>query len=412
MVERGAALVVRRALGSPRDVTRAHDALRQAGVPLGASLAAALADDRWGLVLLAERRASVVGALVLRWVRAVGDGPDAAPATAWIDRRWSADDDPSVVEALEDAARAEAEARGVAELRGFTEPGIPPTPEAAPVEAPVAAEGGRLFTLAEGATARLTAAPEAVPLVTLWSGAQAFRARRHADRTLPGWSAEDAVGSREADEGDALRFDAATRRLRECWLTRPSGIAFDETVWRTAMALEALPGSLVLTSGEGFALPAMEVGLFDLALSGYVALRSADVGPGALAGWSAVAVSPEVALLFDAEGRRAGWRVREPVSRARPMGWPDVREEPLPAGEGRDALAALLYDWMSIDAGERVRPDLAVDPDDIAHMVSLRDRARALAEAAGAAGDEAVAGVASDVAAQVHWSWGFFRVGE
>ncbi|MDB4932522.1 MAG: hypothetical protein JWM10_5006, partial [Myxococcaceae bacterium] len=75
-------------------------------------------------------------------------------------------------------------------------------------------------------------------------------------------------------------------------------------------------------------------------------------------------------------------------------------------------LTALLYDWMCIDAGARVRPDLATDPDDIAHMVALRDRARALAESARLAGDEAVAGVAADVAAHVHWSWGFFRVGE
>ncbi len=412
MVERRVALVVRRALGSPRDVTRAHDALRQAGAPVGASLAAALADDRWGVVLLAEQRAVVVGALVLRWVRAVGDGPDATPSVAWVERCWSADGDPAVVEALEDAARAEAEARDVAGLRGFTEPGMAPSP--APPSSPpttLAVEPAALV-LVDGATVRL--GPDADPLVTLWSGAQAFRARGSRDRTLAGWSAPDTVGSREVDDGDALRFDATTRRLRECWLTRPSRVAFDEDVWRAAMALAVTPGALTLTAGDDFALPAMEVGVFDLALSGYVALRGSDLAAGAssLAGWTAAAVSPEVALLFDAGGRWSGWRVRDPVSRARPMGWPDVREEPIPAGVPRDALTALLYDWMCIDAGDRTRPDLAVDPDDIAHMVSLRGRARSLAEAAGAAGDDAVAGVASDVAAQVYWSWGFFRVGD
>ena len=70
---RTAALVVRRALGSPRDVARVHDALRAASLRVGVSLAAALGDDRWGVVLLAERRGEVAGALVLRWVRSVGD---------------------------------------------------------------------------------------------------------------------------------------------------------------------------------------------------------------------------------------------------------------------------------------------------------------------------------------------------
>ncbi len=411
MVERRAALVVRRALGSPRDVTRAHDALKQAGVALGASLSAALADDRWGVVLLAEQRAVVVGVLVLRWVRAVGDGPDATPAVAWVDRCWSIDDDPSVIEALEDAARAEAESRDVTGLRGFTEPGMPVASSLSPPPTVPVAHSSALV-LADGVTVRLD--PDADPLVTLWNGAQAFRARRPSDRTLASWSADDTVGSREVDDGDALRFDATTRRLRECWLTRPSRVAFDEDVWRAAMSLEVTPAVLTLTSGDGFALPAMEVGVFDLALSGYVALRASDLAAGAssLSGWTAAMVSPEVALLFDASGRWSGWRVHDVVSRARPMGWPDVREEPIPPGTSRDALTALLYDWMCIDAGDRTRPDLAVDPDDIAHMVSLRGRARSLADAAGAAGDAAVAGVASDVAAQVYWSWGFFRVGD
>ena len=400
------ALVVRRALGSPRDAARAHDALRDAAVPVGASLAAALGDDRWGVVLLAERRGAVAGALVLRWVRAVGDGPDAAPPTAWVERCWAHPDDPAATEALHDAARAEAEARGVARVVGLTPPGNAEGPAEAPAPA------GEPVTLAAGAEARVGGAAPAT--ATLWSGAQAFRVRLTADRARLQWSVDGCVGSRETDDGDALRFDAATRQLREAWLTRPSRVAFDEGVWRAAMALPAAAGALTLTAGEGFALPAMDVGVFDLGLAGYVALRADAFAAGAdgLAGWTAVAVSPEVALLFDASHHRSGWRVLDPVSRVRPMGWPDLQEMPIRAGETRDALAALLYDWMCIDAGARVRPDLATDPDDIAHMVALRDRARALAESAKAAGDEAVAGVAADVAAHVHWSWGFFRVGE
>ena len=411
---RTSALVVRRALGSPRDVTRAHDALREAGVPLGASLAAALGDDRWGVVLLAERRAVVVGALVLRWLRAVGDGPEASPSTAWVERCWSAGDDPSVAEALLDAALSEAEARGVEALTGAPARSSPEAPSEAaevPVESVVE---GPARVLAEGVRARVVASPRATEMATLWSGAQAFRARWSVDRPRLGWTIDGCVGSRESDEGDALRFDESTRRLREVWLTRPSRVAFDEEVWRAAMALTPTAGALTLVEGDGFALPAMEVGVFDLGLTGYVALRSEGFAAGAeaLSRWTALALSPELALLFDEAGRWSGWRVLDPVSRARPMGWPDVQELPIREGDGREALTALLYDWMCIDAGARVRPDLATDPEDIAHMVSLRARARALAESAKERGDEAVAGVAADVAAHVHWSWGFFRVPE
>jgi hypothetical protein len=411
---RTSALVVRRALGSPRDVTRAHDALREAGVPVGASLAAALGDDRWGVVLLAERRAVVVGALVLRWVRAVGDGPEAAPSTAWVERCWSAGDDPSVAEALHDAALSEAGARGVEALTGASRELIPEAPSEASAEAPEASVEGPERVLAEGVTARVAASPPAPEMATLWSGAQAFRARWTADRQRLQWMIDGCVGSREADDGDALRFDETTRRLREVWLTRPSRVAFDEGVWRAAMALTAAPGALTLAGGDGFTLAAMEVGVFDLGLTGYVALRAEGFAEGAeaLSRWSALGLSPEVALLFDEAGRWSGWRVLDPVSRARPMGWPDVQEMPIREGEAREALTALLYDWMCIDAGARVRPDLATDPEDIAHMVSLRARARALAETAKERGDDAVAGVAADVAAHVHWSWGFFRVPE
>lgn len=411
---RTAALVVRRALGSPRDVARVHDALRAASLRVGASLAAALGDDRWGVVLLAERRGEVAGALVLRWVRSVGDGPEEAPSTAWVERCWSADDDATVVEALHEAAFAEAGARGIEALTGA----FPALATEAPSEAvealPAEAVEGPERTLAEGVRARVAPPVAAQEMATLWSGAQAFRARWTADRSRLQWTTEGGIGSRETDDGDALRFDEATRRLREVWLTRPSRVAFDEDLWRAAMALPEEQGALTLVEGEGFVLPAMEVGVFDLGLTGYVALRAEAfaAGAAALSRWTALAVSPEIGLLFDEGGRWSGWRVRDPVARVRPMGWPDVQETPIREGAAREALTALLYDWMCIDAGARVRPDLATDPDDIAHMVSLRGRARALAESAKLVGDDAVAGVAADIAAHVHWSWGFFRVPE
>ncbi len=46
-------------------------------------------------------------------------------------------------------------------------------------------------------------------------------------------------------------------------------------------------------------------------------------------------------------------------------------------------------------------------PDEVEHMTGLRDRARSLAEG----GDDVVSGVARDVAAHAHWSWGFYRLG-
>ena len=411
---RTAALVVRRALASPRDVARVHEALSAAEVPLGAALGAALGDDRWGVVLLAERRAVVLGALVLRWVRAVGDAPDAAPATAWIERCWSAEEDPAVVEALHDAARAEAEARGIERRIEITLPRLAEASAEGAAEPLATADEEPVRTLAAGVIARVAASAGAPAMVTLWSGAQAFRARWATDRGGHGWTSAGCVGSRETDDGDALRFDAATRVLREVWLTRPGRVAFDEDVWRAALALPATPGTLTLIAGDDFALPAMDVGVFDLGLMGYVALRAEAFAAGVLpfARWTALAVSAEMALLFDEGGRWSGWRVLDPVARVRPMGWPDVRETPPEAGEAREALTVLLYDWMCIDAGARVRPDLATDPEDIAHMVSLRARTRALAESAKRDGYDAVGGVAADVAAHVHWSWGFFRVGE
>ena len=89
------------------------------------------------------------------------------------------------------------------------------------------------------------------------------------------------------------------------------------------------------------------------------------------------------------------------------MGWPEAREAEAPYPARADALRALLYDWMVIDASPRVAPADATSPEEVEHMAALRDRARALAEG----GDDVVSGVARDVAAHAHWSWGFYRLG-
>ena len=247
------------------------------------------------------------------------------------------------------------------------------------------------------------------PAVTLWSGAQAFRTRWRYDRASLEWSVPGLIGTGDDDTtGDALRFDATTRVLREAVLARPTKVLFDDRVWNAALDVPVREGALHLVEPAVLTLPSMDVAMFDLDLAGFVALRE-GAATADLAGWCAVRAAQEVARLFDAAGRWAGWRVEDPVRRARPMGWPDVREEPVAEGPDRQSLAALLYDWMCIDASPRVRPDEASDPDDVAHLVALRTRARALAAYAA---DPVVAGVATDVAAHVHWSWGFFRVGE
>ncbi|MEZ4407566.1 MAG: hypothetical protein R3A52_13975 [Polyangiales bacterium] len=121
-------------------------------------------------------------------------------------------------------------------------------------------------------------------------------------------------------------------------------------------------------------------------------------------------LSEHAALLID-EGAVVGWRVLDPLAHARAMGWPESRD-PSPVSAARRAtLAGVLYDWITIDGGAVVRPDEASDPEEIAHMVAVRDRAREIADVHPGDADDA-ADVARDVAAHIHWSWGFFRVGE
>ena len=163
-------------------------------------------------------------------------------------------------------------------------------------------------------------------------------------------------------------------------------------------------GVLRVDGDAPFTLEPMDVALFDVSLATFVALREGvSVDGPAL---TAVAASPHVALLF-LDGDYVGWRVRDPAAHARPMGWPEAREAEAADVARAAALRALLYDWMVIDASPRVHPVDAASPDEVEHMTALRDRARTLAEG----GDDVVSGVARDVAAHAHWSWGFYRLG-
>jgi hypothetical protein len=206
------------------------------------------------------------------------------------------------------------------------------------------------------------------------------------------------------DDGDALRFDAETRALREVYLTRPARHRLDDALLALAASAPVASGVLRVDSAAPFTLGPMDVALFDVSLGVFAAVRaevSADVGP-----LTAVAASPHLALLF-AEGVYVGWRVLDPAAHARPMGWPEAREADGVDDARAASLRALLYDWMVIDASPRVHPVDAASPDEVEHMTALRDRARALAEG----GDDVVSGVARDVAAHAHWSWGFYRLG-
>lgn len=382
-------LVTRRALGSPRDTERVARALRDAGVPVGGALSAALRDDRWGVVLLAERRGEVEGALVLRFLGAVGAGPDDGPVRALLDTVHAADEEAR--EALLAAARAEVEAREL------------PWPEA-PERACAAPDAlSERLLLADDAAVEFTHDESAAPLATRWSGALAFRARWTSDLTRPEWTVDGCLGAID-DEGDALRFDRATRALREAYLARPARVEGDGDALARVRAVTARRGRLRLADEvTTFSLPPTAFALFDVSLDLIAALR-----PGALEReLTAVAVTDALALLF-ADGVYAGWRVTDPIAHARPMGWTDAQTGTAPSL--RDALTALVHDWMVIDAAPRVRPDEVTDPEEIEHMVSLRARARALA-AQGDEGDPRP-GVARDIGAHVHWSWGFFRVPE
>lgn len=385
--------VVRRALGSARDAARAGEALRAASVTPGPALAASLASDAWGVVLLAERAGAPCGVAVVRFLRAPGDAHDGPVSLALVD---ALDGDGDVRDALLAAARAEAEGRDAA--RFVVD--VPAPPRAAAPAAPDAPAGERVtLTLAPGVTATLDPAAAAPETSTLWSGAMAFRARWRHDRLAAGWTVDDCVGS-EGDDGDALRFDVRTRVLREAYLTRPARLRVDEALLARAADAPLLPGVLRLDGDGPFALAPMDVALFDVSLGFLVSLR-AHVGDVAL---TAVAASPDLALLF-ADGAYVGWRARDPAAHARPMGWPEARDVEAPDPARAAALRDLLYDWMVIDASPRAEPG-AAPPEEVEHMAALRDRARALAE-----GDDVVAGVARDVAAHAHWGWGFYRLG-
>lgn len=400
-----APLVIRRARGTPKDTRNVHARLRALEVPTGDGLSQALADDRWGMVLLAERRGEPAGVAVLRWMRPLG-APDGPPYRAWLERCDGDDDD--VREALREAARAECESLGVTpdEVAPSDAPTAPPEPVDEP---PEATSAGDPWALTDDAAITVSAGETAPETTTLWSGALAFRTRWRSDRQGVAWSVDEGFGARD-DGGDTLRFELGTRRLREAYLRRPSALLRDPRWLAAAVAAPAREGVVRLATGDGFALPTTDVAAFDTSLAAFVALRGDVVAEASPHAFEAVAISPDVALLFVAR-RYVGWRVLDPVRHARPMGWPEVRDAVAPSGSSRDELAALLYDWMSIDAGSVVRPDEARDDEDTAHMRGVRDRARALAATDPCAGD-AVAEVARDVAAHMHWSWGFFRVSE
>ena len=198
-----------------------------------------------------------------------------------------------------------------------------------------------------------------------------------------------------------MLFRSATGVLRETYLGRPARHLRDDGLLARAVAAPIVPGALRLDADRPFTLAAMDAALFDVTLDHYVALRAGAEGGEFLA----VAASPDLALLFVA-GTYVGWRVRDPAAHARPMGWPEPRDVVPPVPPHAAALRALLYDWMAIDASPRVDPAAAASPDEVEHMAALRDRARILA-----AGDDAVAGIARDVAAHAHWGWGFYRLG-
>lgn len=389
-----APLVIRRALGSARDVERVSTTLRGHGEPVGDHLAASLRSDRWGVVLLAERAGATQGLLVLRFLHAVGAAGDDPPVRALVDGLWC--DDGAAREALLSAARAEAEGRELA-WRGDDAPTVAP--------AAVSARPPEAVSLRVGPEVSLTFTPgeRGAAMVTRWSGATAFRARWRDDLSRGAWNVDGCVGA-DDDEGDGLRFDPATRALREVYLHRPARVSADEETLSRVRAVAPDDGVLRLPEAVStFVLPRARYALFDVSLDVLAAFVDAP-GEGAL---RAVALTDALALLF-VDGAYVGWRVRDPVSQARPMGWPDVQESRAPAQ--RDALAALVHDWMAIDATTRPRPDEVTDEEEIAHMTALRDRARSLA--AQGDGSDPGAGVARDIGAHIHWSWGFFRVGE
>jgi hypothetical protein len=448
-----APIIVRRALSTPRDLPAVTSLLRDAGLGTGDALAAALGTDAWGVVLVAERAGQARGVAVARFLRDPGEAlrvrwaivdvlhvtESERPAEVLVALVTAAESeaqarecerfevmvdarDAALVAALTVAGFAQAPARRVFERRA--EPHEAPSDEDAPEPEPAAEpepqpespiEAAPLREITTGVRVRVDARASRREVSTLWSGALAFRTRWRQDRFGVEWSVDGCIGSREGD-GDAMRFDAVTRALRETYLARPARVRADEALLAHLAALEASPGELVLAPDVvEFTLDPADVALFDLALATFVGLR-ADwierrrdaVVSGSTPGLDAVSVSRHVALLFD-ENAYVGWRVRDPLACVRPMGWPEAREAaPIPEAH-RARLAALVYDWMTVDAAPRVAPAEASDPEEVAHLVAIRERARELAEEPCAELDPTAA-VARDIAAHIHWGWGFFRV--
>lgn len=265
-------------------------------------------------------------------------------------------------------------------------------------------------TLGPGTVVEVVPGDAPEPSRGLWSGAQALRTRWARDLTDWAWSVEGLISTEDCGR-EALRFDPATGALREAFFPRPSGLLREDGLLQAIATAERVPGSLRLaTRVRGEALTPCTTALFPLDL-GLLAAVTDEVArapePPTL---TCVAVATGVDLLV-LEGRWAGWRAVDPVRLLRPMGWPELREPEGPEEPLRRALVDLVYDYMTLDAGPRPRPDEVSDPEEIAHLVSFRERARALADTAVPAGDP-TPGVARDIAAQIHWGWGFFRVAE
>jgi hypothetical protein len=447
-----APIIVRRALSTPRDLRAVASLLRDAGAGTGESLAAALNTDAWGVVLVAERAGQARGVAVARFLRDPGESLRARTAIVDVLHATESERPAEVLVALVTAAESEAQARECERFEvmidardsalvtaltvaGFaqtstrrvferrTEAHETPdddTPDPEPNAEPEARQSeppaGNAPVREIVAGVRVLLDPRAArrEISTLWNGALAFRTRWREDRFGNEWSVDGCIGSREGD-GDAMRFEAVTRVLRETYFARPARVRADEELLARIAALEPAPGGLVLApDAVEFTLEPMDVALFDLALATFAGLR-ADwierrrdaVIAGAAPGLDARSISRHVALLFE-DGACVGWRVRDPLACVRPMGWPEAREAAIPEAH-RARLAALVYDWMTVDAAPRVAPAEASDPEEIAHLVAIRERARELAEEPCAELDP-TAEVARDIAAHIHWGWGFFRV--
>jgi len=398
-------------------------------------------------VLLAEQRGALLGLIVLRWLPPLGAEVGEPAATAWVERVYvdpgSAVD--GVAEALQEAARAEAEARGIEIVRGLddleagrTEPQPSPVPRvtAPPSGVPILVPTALLkeppgvmvrdrqvqgrYHLADGVSLLREIEADGPSVTTLWSGAQALRTRWRGDRLGVAWSRDECLGS-EDEGGDVLRFDPQTLRVRESYFVRPATARIDPVLWEATLRAPLLGGTLSLDAAaadRAFVMPPTAEVLFDPALHCVAALTAdflaqrvvADEGPDAVAPLEAVALSAVVSMLFSA-GRYVGWRALEPVDAARPMGWPEVRDRgPIDPAQ-RPALVALLYAWMTVDAQGPLRPDEVDDPALLAPMEAVREQARALAALVLDPSDP-LPGVARDIAADVHWRWGFFRLGE